>query len=244
MLAAEALQAGLVAGVLAGTGGLLVPRLVRSLPEPEPPAEPYPDEPPKTPYVELAARPHLAVRCALVSLVAGLLVGATTGWDWWLVVLVPMLPLGVALGYVDLRTRLLPARIVLPATAYLVVVAVVGTALTGDVDDLVRAAVGMTGAWAFYCLLWFVNAAGMGYGDVRLSALLGAALAHRGWGEFAIGMYAPFLLFGLPGLALAIVRRDRRLLKTAYPFGPAMLLGLVVGLVLGPWVWDSLTSPV
>lgn len=57
-------------------------------------------------------------------------------------------------------------------------------------------------------------------------------------------MYAPFLLFGLPGLALAIVRRDRTLMRTPYPFGPAMLAGLVVGVVLGPWVWDSLTGPV
>jgi leader peptidase (prepilin peptidase)/N-methyltransferase len=239
-----AVEAGLVAGVLAGVGGLLVPRLVRSLPEPEPPAEPHPDEPPKPPYVDLAARPRLAAWCALVSLVAGLLVGATTGREWWLVALVPLLPVGVALGYIDWHTRLLPSRIVLPGLAYVSLVALVGTAVTGDVADLVRAAVGGAAAWAFYCLLWFINAAGMGYGDVRLSALLGAALAHRGWGEFAIGMYVPFLLFGLPGLALAIVRRDRTVMKRAYPFGPSMLVGLVIGVVLGPWVWDALTSPV
>ena len=54
-----------------------------------------------------------------------------------------------------------------------------------------------------------------------------------------VGTYASFLLFGLPGLVVALARRDRSLLRTAYPFGPSMLVGAVVGVVdrrldLGP----------
>ena len=164
----------------------------------------------------------------------GAIVGAVVGRDWWLVALVPLVPVCVALAVVDWHTRLLPSRIVLPATAYVLVVALVGWGLSGDPDDLVRAAIGLVIARSAYWLLWFVHSAGMGFGDVRLAALLGFSLGHVGWGELLLGMYAGFLVFGLPGLLLALVRWDRALLKTPFPFGPFMLVGALIGLVVGP----------
>jgi leader peptidase (prepilin peptidase)/N-methyltransferase len=223
--------------VLAGLGGLLVPRLIRALPEPAP-AEPVPGEYPKPPYAEVGARPGLTWQCALAAAVVGALVGGVVGRDWWLVALVPLVPVGVALAVVDWHTRLLPSRIVLPATAYVLLVAVVGWAVSGDHDDLVRAAIGLVAARSVYWLLWFIHSAGMGFGDVRLAALLGFSLGHVGWGELAVGMYAGFLVFGLPGLLLALVKWDRALLRTAFPFGPFMLVGALVGLVTGPAAAD------
>ena len=58
-------------------------------------------------------------------------------------------------------------------------------------------------------MLWFVNPRGMGYGDVRLSGVLGLALGSLGWGELFVGLYSGFLIFALPGLLLALVRWDR-----------------------------------
>ena len=69
----------------------------------------------------------------------------------------------------------------------------------------------------------------MGFGDVRLAALLGLALGHVGWAELLVGVYSGFLVFGLPGLLLALVRWDRALLRTAFPFGPFMLVGALLG---------------
>jgi leader peptidase (prepilin peptidase) / N-methyltransferase len=227
--------AALVAAVVAGLAGLGVPRLVRALPEPER-DESAEDEDPKPLYVDVGARPGLALRAALASAATGALVGLALGWDWWLVALVPLVPGCVALAFVDWHTRLLPSRIVLPATAYVIAVALVGWAVTGSSDDLVRAALGLVVARSVYWLLWFVHSAGMGFGDVRLSALLGFSLGHVGWGEFAVGMYSGFLVFGLPGLLLALVRRDRSLLRTAFPFGPFMIAGALIGLLAGPAV--------
>lgn len=225
----------IVAGcaVAAGLGGLLVPRLIRALPEPET-SEAAPGEDPKPPYVDVGSHPGLAGRSALVAAVIGAIVGAALGRDWWLVALVPLAPVCVALAVVDWHTRLLPSRIVLPATAYVLVVALVGWGLSGDRDDLVRAVIGLVVARSMYWLLWFIHSAGMGFGDVRLAALLGFSLAHVGWGELLLGVYAGFLVFGLPGLLLALVKWDRALLKSAFPFGPFMLVGALVGLVLGP----------
>lgn len=219
--------------LIAGVGGFQVPLLIRALPEPER-SEAAPGEGPKPSYVEVGSRRGLAWQAALGSALIGAVVGATVGRDWWLVALVPVVPVFVALAIIDWRTRLLPSRIVLPATAYVVIVAVVGAVATGDTADLIRAAIGLVVARSVYWLLWFIHSAGMGFGDVRLAALLGFALGHVGWGEFGVGMYAGFLVFGLPGLLLALVKWDRSMLRTAFPFGPFMLIGALIGLVVGP----------
>lgn len=225
--------------VVAGGLGLLVPRLIAALPEPER-SEAAPEEDPKPLYADLAARPGLGWQAALASAVTGGLTALVLGADWWLIAWVPLVPIAVALGVIDWHTRLLPSRIVLPATAYVVVAGLVLWAVTGSHDDVLRAGIGLLAARSVYWLLWFLHSAGMGFGDVRLAALLGFLLGHVGWAELAVGVYAGFLIFGVPGLVLALVRWDRALLKTAYPFGPFMLLGALLGLWAGPAVADYL----
>lgn len=238
----ETLLAALVAAVLAGLGGLLVPRLIARVPEPAPKADATAadeadderdDEPPKTPYADIAARPGLGPRSALVSAVSGALVGAVTGLDWPLLWLVPLVPIGVALSVIDWHTKLLPRVIVIPATlAAILVVTVVGLA-TDQREALVRAVVAMVVARSFFWVLWFVRSAGMGFGDVRLAAPVGLVLGWAGWNELALGLWVGFVSFALPAAGLAIVRRDRAMLKKSFPFGPFMVLGALAGLVWG-----------
>ncbi|KRF36149.1 prepilin peptidase [Nocardioides sp. Soil805] len=258
----DVLLAAVVAGVLSGALGLLVPRLVAAIPEPAPRDDPGPEpvdagledagsedagsedarpeparpvaEDPKPLYADLAARPHLAVTAALVSLVSGAVIGAATGWDWPLVWLVPLVPVTVALSWIDWHTRLLPRVVVLPATLAAVVAVVAVGLATGERDALVRALVAMVAVRSFFWLLWFVRSAGMGFGDVRLAALVGLVLGWVGWGTVAIGVWVGFVGFAVPGLLLAVVRRDRALLRQAFPFGPFMAGGALVGLVWGP----------
>ncbi len=229
--------AALVAALLAGLGGLLVPRLIARVPEPAPKqaAEDAPpaDEPPKMLYADIAARPGLAWRSALLSAAAGALLGAATGLDWPLLWLVPLTPVAVALSVIDWHTRLLPRVVVVPVTlAAIVVVTVVGLA-TGEREALVRALVAMVLARSFFWVLWFVRSAGMGFGDVRLAAPVGLVLGWTGWGALAIGLWASFMLFVVPALVVLLARRDRSLLKRSFPFGPFMVGGALVGLVWG-----------
>ena len=106
----ESLLAALLGLLVAGLGGLLVPALIASVPEPAPkesePDEPdEPAEPPKMLYADIAARPGLRWRSALVSAVSGCLVGAATGLGWPLLWLLPLTPVAVGLWY---RTLPLP----------------------------------------------------------------------------------------------------------------------------------------
>lgn len=237
------LDTAVVAAVLCGLAGLLVPRLIARLPEPEPEPEPELEgahddpAPPKEPYVDIAARPGLALWAAGWSAGSAALIGLAVGWWWPLVYLLPVVPLLVALSVIDLRTQMLPTLLIRPV--YLLValgIAVTWLALH-DTSDVVRAVIGGAMAFVVFFVAWFVHPRGMGYGDVRLSGALGLALGHLGWGPLFIGLYAGFLIFGLPGLVLAVVRWDRSLLKTSFPFGPFMILGALIGVLWGHALW-------
>lgn len=230
--------AALLGALVAALGGLLVPMLVAQVPEPTPESGPEPepaheDEPPKMLYADIAARPGLGWRSALIGAGCGALIGGVTGLDWPLLWLIPLTPVAIALSVIDWHTRLLPRRVVVPVTlAAILVVTVVGLA-TGERDALVRALLAMVAARSFFWVLWWLRSAGMGFGDVRLAAPVGLVLGWVGWGALAIGLWVGFVAFAVPAVGLAIVRRDRSMLKKSFPFGPFMVIGALVGLVWG-----------
>ena len=155
------------------------------------------------------------------------------GWSPALSFLLYLAPVGVALAVIDWRTRLLPTKVIAPSYAVVAVLAAVSAWAEGDVDALVTAGLGWLVAGGTFFLLWFIYPRGMGYGDVRLSGVLGIALGYLGWAELLVGVYAGFVVGALGGLGLSALRIvDRK----AYPFGPFMLVGAVIGVVLGPYV--------
>lgn len=232
--------AAALGAVACGAAGLLVAPLVARIPEPA-------DDPdadagsPKPTYAEVAAAPRLRAASVVACLVAGALVGASVGLAWPLLFLLPLVPVGVALAAVDLRTRLLPTVIVWPTFAVTLVLVLACGLLESDRDALTRAGLGAVVVYGLFFALWWIHPAGMGFGDVRLSAVLGLALGYLGWAEVVLGIYGGFLAFSVPGLLVALVRRDRQVLKDAYPFGPFLLGGAVAGIVLGP-LWSGLAS--
>ncbi|HAQ59267.1 MAG TPA: prepilin peptidase, partial [Microbacterium sp.] len=63
------------------------------------------------------------------------------------------------------------------------------------------------------------------------AGLIGIQLGWLGWGSVVVGAFAAFLLGGVFGVALLLARRAGR--RTAIPFGPWMLAGAWVGIILG-----------
>jgi leader peptidase (prepilin peptidase) / N-methyltransferase len=212
-----------VAGAFAALGPLLVKRL------PEPALES--DAANKVPYVELGRRPGLWWKLGLAGGVAGASIGWRLGYDASSWAWVYLAAVGVVLGYIDSQTRLLPTRLIVPS--YAIVSALTLVAFLVDdfaEEDLIRAGLGLVIMGGFYRLMYAIYPAGMGFGDVRLSGVLGIALGYIGWGALLTGMYAGFLLGGVGGGLLAIFHvADRK----RYPFGPFMLLGALVGLLWG-----------
>ena len=249
------MTATLVCALIGLVTGALVPLVIARLPEPDPDPvfalaaegaeltkgqQMRLDEGPKEPYVDLARLPRLSLFCALASAVVAGLLGWRLGWEWELFLVLPLAPIGTLLALVDLRTRLLPRVVVLPATAAALVYGVVAWPLLDQSEALVRGLIGLALAFGIFFVLWFIRSAGMGFGDVRLTAWLGFMLAYFGWAPWLVGLYSGFLIFGIPGLAFAIIKWDRALLKKAYPFGPFLLIGAVLGLVWGQEIIDAI----
>jgi leader peptidase (prepilin peptidase)/N-methyltransferase len=240
-----------VSAVLGLASGPLVPALIARVPEPEP--EPDPDPPeqndrvgeaedPKELYADIADRPGLTAKAAVAGGVSAALLGLALGWSWALLVVLPLVPVSVALAVIDWRTRLLPRKIILPALAGSVVTIAVSWALDGfdgGTTTVVRTVVGCVAAFLVFFVLWFIYPRGMGFGDVRLSALLGLVLGYLGWSQWMVGLYGGFLLGAVIGGVLALLKVvDRK----GYPFGPFMLVGALVGVVAGQPLIGSLYS--
>jgi leader peptidase (prepilin peptidase)/N-methyltransferase len=241
--------AAAVTGVLGLASGPLVPWLIGRVPEPEPEPEPeereeshgQPEEP-KEPYADIARLPGLPVKAALAGGVAAGLLGLVLGWSWSLLVVLPLVPVSLALAVVDWRTRLLPRKIILPAVAGSLVTIAASWALggfDGGSGPLVRTLVAGAAAYGVFFVLWFIYPRGMGFGDVRLSGLLGLVLGYLGWSEWLVGLYGGFLLGAVIGGLLALLKVvDRK----GYPFGPFMLLGALIGVLAGQPLIDALYS--
>jgi leader peptidase (prepilin peptidase)/N-methyltransferase len=246
-----------VTGVLGLASGPMVPWLIGRVPEPDPDPDPEPapaspeaepdesdaqPEAPKEPYADIARLPGLAVKAAVAGGVAAALLGLVLGWSWALLVVLPLVPVSVALAVIDWRTRLLPRRIILPALAGSVVTITASWALggfDGGTGTVVRTLVAGVAAFLVFFVLWFVYPRGMGFGDVRLSALLGLVLGHLGWSEWLVGLYGGFLLGAVIGGVLSLLKVvDRK----GYPFGPFMLLGALIGVLAGQPLIDALYS--
>jgi leader peptidase (prepilin peptidase)/N-methyltransferase len=126
------------------------------------------------------------------------------------------------LAFVDLRERRLPDRMTLPGIA----VGVVAVAVEGVVARAVPWVPILASAILVAVFLVLAIAGGMGMGDVKLAAVIGLASPTLG-----IAVVAPFAAFLLGGVVSVVVlaRRGR---GARIPFGPFLLAGYVVALVV------------
>lgn len=148
-----------------------------------------------------------------------------------LVALLWLAAISIALAAIDLDEHRLPDAIVLPSYAVLGLLVTAAGLLTGDLEGIARAAAGAGILFALYLTLALISPRGMGLGDVKLAGVLGLVLGWSGWASLAVGSMAAFLLGGLVGVVLILLGRARR--TTAIPFGPWMLGGAWVGILLG-----------
>jgi leader peptidase (prepilin peptidase) / N-methyltransferase len=136
----------------------------------------------------------------------------------------------VAVSAIDLEHRIIPNRIVLPAT---VVVLVANTLRDPGVEWIAAGA----GAFLFLLVAALIYPAGMGMGDVKLAALMGVALGKTVPVALMAGMVAAMV----PGLVL-FARHGSKARKMGIPFGPFLALGSVVALFWGHDILNAYLS--
>jgi prepilin signal peptidase PulO-like enzyme (type II secretory pathway) len=135
---------------------------------------------------------------------------------------VPFVCVLAALAAIDLETRLLPNRIVLPAAAVFLLAQI---ALFPD--QALEWVVAGLGAALVFLVPALISPRTFGMGDVKVLLLLGFVLGRAiGFAIFVASFVG--LLF-----ALAVLRREGRgALKSTIPFGPALAMGGIVALLV------------
>lgn len=133
----------------------------------------------------------------------------------------------VAVTVTDLERRIVPNRIVLPAT---VVALAVQTAREPGFEWLLAA----LAAGGFFLVFALVYPAGLGMGDVKLAAFLGAWL---GW-DVAVALFAGSVLAVAPALVV-LLREGRAGRKVGVPYAPFLAAGGVVALFAGERILDA-----
>ncbi len=149
----------------------------------------------------------------------------------WLVFLVGLL----ALSVYDLRWKLLPDKLVFPF-AVLAAVQVIVLALwennLGSIFDAALGAAAVSGT--FYILFQVSKGTWIGGGDVKLGLVLGPLA-----GNLAEGFLLLFTA-SVAGLiaSLPLLLRGRANAKTQLPFGPFLILGLIIVKLFGSGILE------
>ncbi|HEY7107329.1 MAG TPA: A24 family peptidase [Acidimicrobiia bacterium] len=179
------------------------------------------------------ARPSLARQVVVACMCAGLFGALAARFEdsWALPAYLVLAAALVTLSAIDLEHYILPNRIVYPLALAMVVL--LGVASIGD-DDLgafTRGLLGGVVAFAVFFIVHMVSPRGMGFGDVKLSFVLGLSLGWLGWGEVLLGLFLGFLYGALVGIVLIVTRIRRR--DQQLPFGPFLAAGALTAVLVG-----------
>jgi leader peptidase (prepilin peptidase) / N-methyltransferase len=162
---------------------------------------------------------------AVEVLAAGLLVAAALrfGLSWTAAAEMALLAGLVCLAVIDLDRRLLPRLVLYPTATTVLILLVAGTVAEGQWTRLAVATACATGEFVFLHAINSMNPAGLGFGDVRLGALIGLGLGWLGWRYAVYGLLLAVVAATLTGLALVALGRAGP--KTPLPFGVFLALG-------------------
>ena len=121
----------------------------------------------------------------------------------------------LALSVIDIDCQLLPDAITLPML-WLGLLASVLTVFVDSDTSILGACFGYTSLWLVYWLFkWLTGKEGMGFGDFKLLAMLGAWL---GWASLPMIILLSSVVGAVSGLGLMLfLKRDHR---APMPFGP------------------------
>jgi leader peptidase (prepilin peptidase) / N-methyltransferase len=132
----------------------------------------------------------------------------------------------VVIARTDFEHRLIPDKVVLPGTFVVL-------ALRTIDDPSLEWILSALGAGLVLFLIVLAYPRGLGLGDVKLSAFLGAGLGI----SVIVAMFVGFFVAFVPA-AVLFLRHGREARKSAIPLGPFLALGGVIALFWGDAILD------
>ncbi len=180
----------------------------------------------------------ISKRYPLVEL-AGAVVAAVCAWQLgasaWLIALIIASWTLLALALIDFDTTLLPDSITLPLLWAGLLLAAFHISPVSLFDAVIGAAAGYLVLWSVYWLFKLLTGKeGMGFGDFKLLAALGAWL---GWQYLPLVILLSSLVGAIVGgllMATGLVKRDQGI-----PFGPYLAAAGWIALLWGPQLIQS-----
>ncbi len=184
-----------------------------------------------------ACSASIGIRYPLVELLTGVLTGFLAwyfGVSWQAFFAIIYLWALITLAFIDADTTLLPDDITLPFL-WLGVLVNLGAAYTTIQSSIIGAAAGYLALWSVYWAFKLITGKeGMGYGDFKLLAALGAWL---GWQMLPLIILLSALVGTMVGVAGIVLHGREKGAKL--PFGPylaaAGFIAMVWGAPLNAW---------
>jgi len=186
----------------------------------------------------------ISVRYPLVELMTALL-AATVAWHfgagWEALMAITLTIALVTIAMIDADTQLIPDAIVLPLMWVGLAMSLFHPMMPGaqtlfisPSDAIVGAMAGYLTLWSIYWLFKLVTGKdGMGYGDFKLLAALGAWL---GWQHLHIVILMSAVVGAVVGLSLMAFRNHER--STPIPFGPYLAAAGWITMLWGHDIWN------
>ena len=161
---------------------------------------------------------RIPIRYPLVEatmVLAGLCVMHAFGYEWLTVALLFYTSSLIALGCIDMETQLLPDEITIPLLWGGLLTALFFGHIS-PADSIIGAVVGYTALWLVYWAFKLLTGReGMGHGDFKLLAALGAWLGWQALPAVVLIASITGLLYAAFALVKGTIRRDQPI-----PFGP------------------------
>ncbi len=181
---------------------------------------------------DCAAR--ISPRYPLVELLSGTFAAMTVirfGVGWTALVVFLLIAALLVITFIDIDHRIIPDVISLPGIP-LGLAASFGPGLVPPLEALIGI---LAGGGSLFLVAWgyqiITKREGMGGGDIKLLAMLGAFI---GWKGVLFTIFVASLTGTLAGVALMFQRREG--MKLAVPFGPFLAVGAMAYVFIGPEV--------
>ena len=167
------------------------------------------------------------VACAALFASAAIRFGADAALPAYLVFFACLLVVSV----IDLEYSIIPNRIVYPTIFTSLPLLAVAALVDDDLGRLGTALVGAGIAFGVLFVVHLLSPASMGFGDVRLSFVLGLFLGWLGLSHVVAGLFLGFALGAVAGVGLMLTKKRGR--KDSVPFGPFLAAGAALAVLFG-----------